>query len=74
VCEGNAKQSLTIPTSLIRGESHMNADQLFGQIRPILSLAGSILIAVGLVDFAGFGNIPGNGLETAVAGFLLKHI
>ncbi len=53
----------------------MNADAIFGQLRPILSLAGSVLIAVGLLKFAGV-NIPisGSGLELAVAGFLAKHI
>ncbi len=52
----------------------MNADQILGQLRPILSLVGSIVIAVGLIDYMGWGNIPGSGLETAVAGFLLKHV
>lgn len=52
----------------------MNADQILGQVRPLLHLAGSIAIAVGLLDFANVLNIPGNGLETAVAGFLAKNI
>lgn len=52
----------------------MNAPDIFGQVRPLLSLAGSIAICIGLVDFAGFGNIPGSGLETAVAGWLAKNI
>lgn len=53
----------------------MNADQIFGQLRPILSLAGSLLIAVGLLKFFGV-NIPigGSGLELAVAGYLMKSI
>jgi hypothetical protein len=53
----------------------MTSDQIFGQLRPILSLAGSILIAVGLLKFFGL-NIPmnGSGLEIAVAGYLLKAI
>lgn len=53
----------------------MNADQIFGQLRPLLQLAGSILIAAGLLKFFGV-NIPinGAGLEIAVAGFLAKSI
>ena len=53
----------------------MNADQIFGQLRPILSLAGSIIIAIGLLKFAGV-QIPvsGSGLELAVAGWLTKQI
>ncbi len=52
----------------------MNAPDIFGQVRPILSLAGSIIIAVGLIDYAGVGNIPGDGLYTAFAGWLTKQI
>jgi len=52
----------------------MNAPDIFGQLRPLLSLAGSIAICAGLLDFAGLVNVPGSGLETAVAGFLVKHI
>jgi hypothetical protein len=52
----------------------MNIPDIFGQFRPLLSLAGSILIAAGLIDYANLANIPGSGLETAVAGFLIKHI
>ena len=52
----------------------MNAPDVFGQVRPFLSLAGSIAIVIGLIDFAGLGNIPGSGLETAVAGFLAKNV
>lgn len=53
----------------------MNADAIFGQARPILSLAGSILIGVGLLKFFGI-NIPMGfpGLELAVAGYLMKAI
>ena len=53
----------------------MTSDQIFGQLRPILGLIGSVIIAAGLLKFFGV-NIPisGSGLEIAVAGFLLKHI
>lgn len=53
----------------------LNADQIFGQIRPLLSLAGSVLIGVGLLKFFGV-NIPlsGSGLEIAVAGYLMRSI
>jgi hypothetical protein len=53
----------------------MTSDQIFGQLRPILSLAGSILIAVGLLKYFGV-QIPfgGSGLELAVAGYLMKSI
>lgn len=49
----------------------MNIPDVFG---PVLSLLGSIAICAGLLDFANVLNIPGNGLETAVAGFLAKNI
>lgn len=52
----------------------MQIPDILGQFRPLFQLAGSIAIIVGLIDFAGLGNIPGSGLETAVAGFLAKHI
>jgi hypothetical protein len=50
-------------------------DQALAQIRPILSLIGSIVIIIGLVKFMGI-NIPvnGSGLEIAVAGWLTKNI
>lgn len=53
----------------------MNADQIFGQARPILQLIGSALIAAGLLKFFGV-NVPisGSGLEIAVAGYLAKSI
>lgn len=52
----------------------MNAPDLFGQVRPILAIAGSIAICAGLLDFANLVNVPGSGLETAVAGYLAKQI
>jgi hypothetical protein len=52
----------------------MQIQDIFGQIRPLTSLVGSVLIIVGLIDYAGIGNIPGDGLYTAVAGFLTKNI
>lgn len=54
----------------------MNADQIFGQVRPILSLIGSILIVVGLLKFFGvnINVMSGSGLEIGVAGYLLKAI
>ena len=53
----------------------MNIDQSLGQIRPILSLIGSAVVALGLLKFFGV-NIPlaGSGLELAVAGYLIKAI
>lgn len=52
----------------------MNVDSALSQLRPILSLAGSLLIAAGLLKFFGVGvPISGSGLELAVAGFLVKH-
>ena len=47
----------------------------FGQIRPLLSIAGTILIIIGLIDAAGV-QIPqvGDGLRLAVAGFLETNI
>jgi len=52
----------------------MQIPDFLGQFRPLTQLAGSILIIAGLIDYAGVGNIPGDGLYTAVAGFLAKHI
>lgn len=53
----------------------MNAPDLFGTVRPLLHLAGSIVIAAGLLKFAGVRiPISGAGLELAVAGFLLRNI
>ena len=52
----------------------MNIPDIFGQIRPVLSLIGSIAICAGLLDFASVLNVTGSGLETAIAGFLVKHI
>lgn len=54
----------------------MNVDQIFGQLRPILSLVGSALIIVGLLKFFGvqITLVSGSGLELAVAGWLTKNI
>lgn len=53
----------------------MQIDQALGQVRPILSLAGSLVIAAGLLKFFGVDvPISGSGIEIAAAGFLLKHI
>jgi hypothetical protein len=52
----------------------MQIPDILGQFRPLFQLAGSILIIVGLIDYAGIGNIPGSGLETAICGFLAKNI
>ena len=54
----------------------MNIGQAMGQLRPILSLIGSALIAIGLLKFFGvnINILRGSGLEIAVAGFLIKHI
>ena len=52
----------------------MNAPDIFAQARPILSLLGSIAICAGVIDAANLANIPGAGIETAVLGFLVKHI
>jgi hypothetical protein len=53
----------------------MTSDQIFGQLRPILLLIGSVLIAAGLLKYFGV-NIPlsGSGLEIAIAGYLIKQI
>ncbi len=51
----------------------LNPDQIFGQLRPLTQLAGTIILAAGLLKFFGI-NVPisGGGLEIAVAGYLLK--
>lgn len=53
----------------------MSPDQALSQIRPILSLVGSALIAAGLLKFFGVSvPISGSGLEIAVAGWLMKAV
>lgn len=53
----------------------MSVDQALSQVRPVLTLAGSALIAAGLLKFFGVGiPISGSGLEIAVAGYLLKGV
>jgi hypothetical protein len=48
-------------------------NKALGQVRPILGLVGSIIIAVGILKFFGVQvPIRGSGLELAVAGFLIK--
>lgn len=53
----------------------MDINQILGPVRPILAIAGSILIIAGLLKFFGV-NVPisGSGLEIAVAGYLMKGI
>ena len=52
----------------------MQIPDLFSQFRPLLSLVGSLAIIAGIADVANIANIPGSGMETAVLGFLVKHI
>lgn len=51
-------------------------DQALGQVRPVLSIIGSVIIVLGLLKFFGFNInvLQGTGLEIAVAGFLMKSI
>ena len=57
------------------GVCPMTSDQIFGQLRPILSLIGSVIIVAGLLKFYGVQiPISGGGLEIAVSGWLLKNI
>jgi len=54
----------------------MTIDSAFAQIRPVLQLAGSALIILGLLQFLGVNVhiLNGSGLEIGVAGFLAKNI
>jgi len=53
----------------------MNIDQALGQVRPITTLIGTVLIVAGLAKFFGVQvPISGSGLEIAVAGWLIKGI
>ena len=54
---------------------NLDVNQIFGQLRPLFSLAGSLMIIAGLLQWFGV-NIPinGSGLELAVAGFLIKSV
>lgn len=53
----------------------MDLNQAIAPARPLMLLAGQILIIAGLLKFFGV-NIPisGSGLEIAVAGYLLKSV
>jgi hypothetical protein len=54
---------------------NLNPDQLFGQLRPILALAGTVLIAAALLKFAGV-NVPLHSAwwELGLAGWFCKQI
>lgn len=53
----------------------MDFNQAMGQVRPLLAIAGSVIIAAGLLKFFGVDvPISGSGLEIAVAGWLLKSV
>ena len=53
----------------------LNPDQIFGQLRPILALAGAVLIAAGLLKYAGV-QVPMHGAwwELALAGWFAKQL
>ena len=52
--------------------AHMNLDpnQIFAPLRPLFSLAGSVMICAGILSAVLFSS----GLELAVAGFLMKAV
>lgn len=53
----------------------MQLPDVFAQLRPLLSVVGSVIIAAGLLKFAGVQiPISGSGLEIAVAGWLTRNI
>jgi hypothetical protein len=54
---------------------NLDLNALISPVRPLLSAAGTIIIAAGLLKFFGV-NIPisGGGLELAVAGWLMKGL
>ena len=54
----------------------MNIDQAMGQLRPILSLIGSALIAVGVLKFFGvnINVLRDTWWEIAAAGYFMKSI
>lgn len=53
----------------------MDMNQTLGQVRPITSLVGTVVLIAGLLKFFGV-NIPIGypGLELAVAGYLLRSV
>lgn len=53
----------------------MDMNQALGQVRPITSLVGTVVLIAGLLKFFGV-NIPIGypGLELAVAGYLLRSV
>lgn len=53
----------------------MNFDQAMGQVRPLLSIVGSLLIAVGLAKLFGVDVMMSHSWwEIGLAGFLMKNI
>ena len=54
---------------------NLDPNAIFGQLRPLLSLVGSVVIIAGVLKYFGV-NIPvsGSGLELAAIGFLIKNI
>ncbi len=53
----------------------MDINQALGQIRPLLSIAGSIIIAAGVLKFFGVQvPISGGAVEIAAIGWLIKGI
>lgn len=50
-------------------------NKALGQVRPILSLVGSVLIVIALAKFFGV-SVPmrGGWMEIGAGGFLIKHI
>lgn len=53
----------------------MNIDQAMAPVRPIISIIGSVLIAVGVLKFFGI-QIPvsGSAIELAAIGYMMKAI
>lgn len=53
----------------------MNVDQVFGQIRPITHLIGTIVLVAGALKFFGI-NVPisGGAVEMAAIGFFIRSI
>ena len=53
----------------------MDLNQVLGPARPLLQMAGTVILIVVLLKFFGVQvPISGGGLEIAIAGYLLKSV
>lgn len=53
----------------------MNTDQIFGQVRPVLKLAGAVMVIIAALKMFGIADgISGGTTEYALVGLGLLHV